>query len=182
MTARVVARQYASALFDVARQNGRVDRVRSELTAFTALVAEHEELARTFSSPAIPAQQKRGVVQALIDAADGMTTELQRTLLLLAERDRLMFLDEIAHAFVERVLEAERVVRAEITTAVALDDRSKASLVGALTRAIGQNLTVTERVDPAIIGGIVARAGSVVFDASVHRHIERMRERLLAGT
>jgi F-type H+-transporting ATPase subunit delta len=179
MTARVVARQYAQALFDVARRSGQVDRVDREMRAFQALVSSHAELSRVLTNPAVPAPQKRAVVQGLVSAADDISVEVQRALLLLAERDRLMLIDDIIAAFAERVLEADRVVRAELTTAVDLDDRSKQQLVGALSKAVGSELTVTERVDPAIIGGIVAKVGSVVFDASITRQVERLREKLL---
>jgi F-type H+-transporting ATPase subunit delta len=182
MTSRAAGRRYAHALFDVAERNGQMDRVRGELADFTALVSAHEELARALSNPAVPAQQKRAVVAAIVAAAGPISAELERMLQLLADRDRLALLDEIRDAFIERALEAQRVVRAELTTTATLDDRAKANLVGALEKAVGRQVRLTERVDPAIIGGVVAKVGSVVFDGSVARQIERMRATLLAET
>jgi F-type H+-transporting ATPase subunit delta len=97
---------------------------------------------------------------------------------LLADRDRLGLLAEVGHAFAERLLELRRVVPAEIVTAVPLGETRRAALAEALARATGRTVTITERVDPAIIGGVVARVGSLVFDGSITRQIERMREQL----
>lgn len=179
MTAQSVARRYAAALFDVARKDGSLDRVGRDLADFRDLVQQHEALRRVFETPAIPASRKRGVVDALLAAAGGVHDDLRRLLLMLAERDRLALLAPIAAAFADRVLQARKVVSAEIVTAVPLGDERRAVLVTALAAATGCDVTVTETVDPAIVGGVVARVGSLVFDGSVTRQIERMKARLL---
>jgi F-type H+-transporting ATPase subunit delta len=76
---------------------------------------------------------------------------------------------------------ARNVVTAEVTTAVPLSDAHRTALAAALGKAVDREVTVTERVDPSIIGGVIARVGSVVFDGSVTRQIERMHETLVAG-
>jgi len=179
MSARAVAHQYAQALYDVARQNRQAERVGRELTEFAALITSHAELRRVLESTAIPAARKRAVVQALLDAAPETSPEVQRLLLLLADRHRLMLLDQIAAAVAERVMDAGRVMKAELTSATPLDEAARREIVAALSQAVGRELAVTERVDPALIGGMVARVGSLIFDASVARHLERLRERLL---
>jgi F-type H+-transporting ATPase subunit delta len=79
------------------------------------------------------------------------------------------------------VRQLRRVVTAELTTAMPLPDSQRATLVAALGRAAGAEVALTERVDPALIGGVVARVGSVVFDGSVLTQIERMRRRLIGA-
>jgi len=180
MTPRALARQYAGALFDVAQKAGRIEPVRGDVTAFAALVSSHEELRRVLQNPAVPVARKRALVDALVAAAGDMTAEVRRLLGFLADHDRLMFLDDIVAAFVERAMEAEQVVQAAVTTASGLDPQAKTHLTDALARATGRQVRMTEHVDDAIIGGLVARVGSVVFDGSVARQIERLRERLLA--
>jgi F-type H+-transporting ATPase subunit delta len=102
-------------------------------------------------------------------------------MMLLAEQDRLALIGDVAEGFAERLRAAQKVVPAEIVTAVPLPDGRRAALAAALGRAAGLDVLVTERVDPAIIGGVVARVGGVVYDGSVARQIDRVREQLLSG-
>ena len=180
MSTLSVARRYAAALFDVARKSGTEERVGEQLTAFAGLVAGHADLQRAVDNRAIPVTAKKALVAALIDASGGMTAELKRTLLLLAERDRLGTLPEVASSYRDRLMGQQKITAAEVTTAVPLSPEHRATLTAALRRAAGGEVTVTERVDPSIVGGVVARVGSVVYDGSVQHQLDRLRETLAA--
>lgn len=182
MSASSTARRYAAALFDVVRKTGSEERAGRELSDIARLFASHAELSRLLGSPAIPAGVKRNIVAKIMDAAGEVSPEVRRMIDMLADRDRLAHLPAAAAAFSERLLEAQRVVRAEVVTAVPLDDANRAALTGALAKATGKTVTISEKVDPAIVGGLVARVGSVVYDASVTRQLERIREKLTANT
>jgi F-type H+-transporting ATPase subunit delta len=178
MTFRAIARRYAGALFDVAEKRGRLDQTAQELRELRDLVAGHRDLRMLFESALVPASTKRDVVQALTKAAPGMTGEVKRLLLLLAERGRLHLLGEIAEQFDEQLMKHKHIVRAEVVTATALNPGTRQALTNALGRATGGEVVLEERVDPEMIGGVTARVGSVVFDGSVATHLERMRQRL----
>jgi F-type H+-transporting ATPase subunit delta len=180
MTLRAVARQYALALFDVAQKGRLTDRVGRELAEVAALVASHEELSAVFANTAIPAADKRAIVDGLLQALPGLSPEVSRLLTLLADRDRLMHLDTIAAIFKEKAMDADRVVRAELVTASPLEEEARRQIAASLGRALDRQVMMTERVDPSLVGGFVARVGSMVFDGSVARHLERIREKLLA--
>jgi F-type H+-transporting ATPase subunit delta len=180
MTSRAVARQYALALFDVARKGRATDRMGREIAEFAALVHSHEELSGVLSNTAIPVAQKRAIVDQLVRALPELSPEVGRLLMLLADRDRLMHLDAIVAAFKDKAMDADRVVRAELLTASPIDDETRGQIAAALGRTLGRKVTMTERVNPSIVGGFVARVGSVVVDGSVTRHLERIREKLLA--
>src|SRR5688572_8434857 len=125
MTSRAVARQYALALFDVAQKGRQTDRIGREIAEFAALVHSHEELSGVFSNAAIPAAQKRVIVDELIKALPELSPEVGRLLGFLAERDRLMHLDAIATTFKEKAMDADRVVRAELSTATPIDAQAR---------------------------------------------------------
>lgn len=180
MTARAIARQYAHALFDVARKSRQTDRIGRDVAEFASLVASHSELSAVLASPAVPALRKRAVVDALVLEWPELSPEARRLFQLLADRDRLMHLSAIAAVYEERTMELNRVARGELTTTTPLDAETRRQVVAALGQAVARDVTVTEHVDPSLVGGFTARVGSVVFDGSVRRHLERLRERLLA--
>ncbi|HEX5071044.1 MAG TPA: ATP synthase F1 subunit delta [Vicinamibacterales bacterium] len=181
MSNRAVQR-YASALFDVAQKAGSTEAAAQSLEQIGSIVTGHEELSRVLASPAIPASVKRDIILAIVDAVGGAPAEVRRMVGMLAERDRLAELPDVAAAFGEQVMESRRVMRADVVTAVPLSDASRSALTEALGRASGKTVTLTARVDPSIIGGVIAKVGSFVYDASLTRQLERMRETLTAAT
>jgi F-type H+-transporting ATPase subunit delta len=178
MTARAAAARYARALFDVVRQHGDLAKADAELTTLADLIRDHAELARVVASPAVPVARKRAIVEALVGRL-GLPTEIRNLALLLAERDRLLMLPAVAAAFHSRVLDHQGIVRAELTTAEPLAEAQRAALEASLGGATGQTVRLSTKVDPEIIGGAVTRIGSVVYDASVARQLERLKSTLL---
>src|SRR5436190_10504586 len=104
MTSRGAATRYARALFDVAQKEADIQQVGRELTAFAALFAGHEGLARTLSNPAIPAPRKRGIVEQLLARFGTVSPVMTKLFLMLADRDRLSLVPEIASAYEARLM------------------------------------------------------------------------------
>lgn len=180
MSARSAARRYAAVLFEVVNKTGDVSRAEQDLTAFVDLVEGHAQLRGVLTSPAVPAAKKHAVLTQVLDGVGEFTVEVRRLLLMLAERDRLGILGEVAHAFTARVMEHQKVMDAQIITATPLPDSQRALLAKALSAASDADVRLQESVNPDIVGGLIARVGSVVFDASLTRQLEKMRQRLLA--
>ena len=180
MTPATASKRYARALFDVVlHQKGDLDRVGQELEAFAALVSGNPGLNAVITNPAIPAAKKRAMVDALLAQAGQVSDQVSRTLQLLADRDRLPLLPQLARAYGERLMDHRQIVRAEVTTAVPLEaDRAKA-MAEALGAATGRQVVMNQKVDSAILGGVVARVGSVIYDGSVARQLEKMKESLI---
>jgi F-type H+-transporting ATPase subunit delta len=111
----------------------------------------------------------------------GLSVPVRKLLLLMADRDRLMLLPELEQAYQGRLMRHLRIVEAHVTTAVALTPDRADALARGLSRATGKDVRLTTVVDPAIMGGVVARMGSTVFDGSVTRQLERLRRELVAG-
>jgi F-type H+-transporting ATPase subunit delta len=178
MTSRAAATRYARALFDVAlHERQDLDQIAGDLSDVAGLVAGNEALARALSHPAIPAARKRAVVDALLSQSP-VHPLLARTLLLLADRDRLTLLADLATAFRSRVMDHQQVVRAEVTTAVELPADRVTALQKGLAAATGRQVQLETRVDPSIVGGAVTRIGSTVYDGSVTTQLAKLKQRL----
>jgi F-type H+-transporting ATPase subunit delta len=180
MTRRAAATRYARALFDVVRKEKEADlqRVETELTSFTALVSANEPLQHALVAPSIPAARKRAVVESLLTAGGPLAPALSKLLLLLAERDRLSLLADLADAYRDRLREHQQIVSAEVVTAVPLTEDRRAALERGIAAATGRTVVLSAAVDPGIIGGAITRIGSTVYDGSVARQLERLREQL----
>ena len=181
MTNRAAAARYARALFDVSLKESDPQAVERELAAFVELVSGHDLLLKVMTNPAVPAPRKQALVTQLTARA-GLSAAPAKLLALLAGRDRLALLRDLLDDYRRRVLDHLNIVRAEVTTAVPLPADRVEALGRAFAGVTGRKVLVTARVDPAVIGGVVARLGGTVYDGSVRRHLERIREALTAGT
>ena len=178
MTNHTAATRYARALLDVAtKEQVDLSRVESDLAGFVALLETHPTLGRVLLNPAVPAPRKRNAVAELV-ARLAPIGVVERVLLLLAERDRLVLLPDLLAAFRDRLLDARNIVRAEVTTASPLSPERAAQIEQSIARVTGRTVNLSTRVDPTIVGGLVARVGGTVYDASVTNQLKRLKQRL----
>lgn len=178
MSTRASAVRYARALLDVALKEADPEQVGSQLVAFADLVGRHADLREALTNPVIPVTAKERVVNDLIGRL-GSTPPVSKLLLLLAQRDRFVLLPELVDAYRLRLEELRGVIRARVTAAEELTREQAAQLQDRLAAATGQTVTLTTDVDPSLIGGVIARIGSTVYDGSVATRLSRMREKLL---
>ena len=177
MSMRASAARYAKALLDVAIKEANPEQAEQELTAFVALVHGHPELQAALVNPAVPAAGKRAVVQDLVDRLKP-SAPVGKLLLLLADRDRLALLDDLSEVYRERLMEHLQIITAEVTTAEPLPDGRAAQMQQQLATMTGRKVMMTTRVDPAIIGGVVTKIGSTVYDGSIATQLERVKTTL----
>ena len=177
MSMRASAARYAKALLDVTLTEASPEQAEQDLAGFLTLVQQHPELERTLSNPVVPAASKVGIVTDLLKHVQ-VSTPVSKLLRLLAERDRLVLLPDLLDVYRERLREHRRVINAEVTTAVPLSADHTEQLRQRLMAATGQTVTMTTTVDPSIIGGVVTRIGSTVYDGSVARQLASLRQRL----
>jgi F-type H+-transporting ATPase subunit delta len=163
---------------DVAlKEHADLSAIESDLAAFVGVVQAHAELQKVLFSPAVPVPNKRGAVAELAGRV-GVQPMVGKLLLLLADRDRLVLLPDLLDVFRQRLLDHQNVVRAEVTTTETLDPDQQQRIQQSLARATGRSVQLTTRVDPSIIGGLIARIGGTVFDASITNQLQRMKQRL----
>jgi F-type H+-transporting ATPase subunit delta len=178
MTNSTAATRYARALLDVAvKEKADVDQIERELASVVDLFAKYPALERVFLNPVVPVPRKRAAMDVLTARA-GMLPILAKLLGLLAERDRLVLVPGLLAAYRDRLLDHRNIVRAEVTTTTPLSPEHAKSIEASLARLTGRTVALSTKVDPTLIGGVVTRIGSTVYDASVAHHLERMREKL----
>lgn len=183
MTSHGAAVRYARALFDTSLAEHRdVAATFDEVRQFSSLLEANASLQRVLTNPAIPVPRKRAVVEALLARGGARQPAVTKLLLLLADRDRLGILADITRAFEGLLMDHQKVVRAELITALALSDDRVQAIRAGLKAATGREVQLDTRVDPAILGGAVARIGSTVYDGSIARQLERMKETLTSAT
>jgi F-type H+-transporting ATPase subunit delta len=176
---RAVGR-YSRALFDVSLKEADPRAVEQQLAAFVDLLNGHPQLKKVLLNPVVPPERRKAAV-AEIASRMALSPVLAKLLTMVAERDGLAFLPDLLERYRQRLMEHLGEVRAEVTTAIALpDDRIEAIRRG-LAEVTGKAVTMVARVDPEIIGGVVARVGSTVYDGSITRQLEKIRDRLVGG-
>jgi ATP synthase F1 delta subunit len=167
------ARVYAEALFDVAREKGRLDAVRDELAQFADALDADRELQVFFFSPYFSSAEKSaGLKRAVL----GAEAELLNFLELLIEKGRMPEVFRIRRRLDELWKRENRRIDVTVTSAVELD-RAVVERVGEeIERQTGQKVELASRVDGEILGGIVLQVGNMVLDASIRARLEKLRK------
>jgi F-type H+-transporting ATPase subunit delta len=176
---RPLARRYARALLDVGGRRGREAALalRDELRGFAAIVSGHDELRRALVHPGLGADERRRVLSAVAETA-GASDILRRLIDLLAVRDRLSLLPDVAEAYAAAANAAHGVVSAEVGSAVALAEPQERALAGAL----GEAVELRARVEPELLGGLLVRVGGMTYDGTVRARLAALRRRLAASS
>jgi F-type H+-transporting ATPase subunit delta len=181
VTNKTAATRYARALLDVGvKEKTDLERIERELAEFANLFTQYPLLEKVLVNPAVPVPRKRAAVADVLAQAK-FSPIVTKLLTLLADRDRLVLVPDLLSAYSDRLLAHRGVVRAEVTTATPIDSTRTEAIQRGLAKLTGRTVTMTTRVDPAIIGGMVARIGSTVYDASVTRQLERLKEKIESG-
>jgi len=180
MTTSAVATRYANALADVVTAPGssvRAEDILGELRSFEAALRESAALQNALVSPAVPPARKRAVVGKIADALK-LSRIARNFLFVLIDRRRIAVLDSVLNSF--EILLDERLgfARAEVSSARELTDAQRAALSAQLERMTGKRIRMRFAVDASLIGGVVARIGSTVYDGSVRGQLDSLGRRL----
>jgi len=177
MTARTSATRYARALLDVALAEADPQVVEQQLAAVVELFRGHAGLWKAMTNPAVPVTRKQGIVSAMLPKLE-LSPVLGKLLKMMAGRDRVALLPALLESYRNRWMDHQKVVRAQVTSGVALPQDRVQALEAALGALTGRKVLMTTAIDPGMMGGIVTRIGSTVYDGSVRRQLEKMRERI----
>ena len=164
---------YASALFEIARAEGNLERVEAELFEVARAVERSEELRSKLTDQAIPVELRQGIVEDLLKGRAMPVTHALVSFVIGAGRGR--DLPAIVDRLVERTAEARQEVVAEVRSAVPLTEDQRNRLAAALGARTSLKVSVKVIVDPAVLGGLVAQVGDTIIDGSIRSRLDQLR-------
>lgn len=167
-----IAEVYARSLFQVAKEKGALDPVREQLGQFDDALQEHGDLKTFLFSPQFSTDEK---IEGLHKAVEGARPEVTNFLEALLERSRMPAIHRIRRIFDEMWDKENKLLPVEITSAVELDAATIERIGSRIGEQTGEQVQLSKKVDPEIIGGIVVRVGNQILDASVRTRLERLR-------
>jgi len=175
--ATAAARRYARAVFELAQQEGQVEKWGDRLAQVRELLSD-PEVAAVLTNPTIATDQRMQLISAAPHVLDGQATNLAR---LLIESNRVRDVGSVEQEFQRLADEAAGRVRATVTTAIELTANDRDRVADELSKRLGKEIRLTVAVDPRILGGLKLQYGDRLVDASVATRLQQLRRRLAAS-
>jgi F-type H+-transporting ATPase subunit delta len=167
-----IARVYARSLFEVAKEQDKLDVVREQLGQFADALDGDRELSIYFFSPYFSPTEKKDGLGKLLDGVDPV---VENFLSLLIENHRMPAVFRVRREYDALWEQENRRLPVTITSAVALDEATVKSIGDAIGRQTGQQVELTANVDPDVLGGLIVRVGNSILDASIRNRLENLR-------
>lgn len=180
MIGYVLARRYAKAVIDLAREEGILKEVGEDLTRIGRTFGESPELVHVFSDPTVDHQAKERVLSEVLKSTklQDLTLKFVRMLL---EKHRILGIRKIAEVYQDLFDELENRIRARVVSAAAMDKKAEKRMREALTRISGKEVVLQVEVDESLLGGVVAYMGSQVYDGSLRNQLQQIKDTLSKG-
>jgi F-type H+-transporting ATPase subunit delta len=170
-----IARVYAEALFEVAKERGKLDRIRDQLGELVDVLQRNRDLQVFFFSPYFSSGEKREGMERAISGAE---PELINFLELLIDKHRMPVIFRLRTRFDELWAEENKLLEVTLTSAVELDPDIVKRVGGEIERQTGRKIELESAVDEGILGGLVLRVGNMVLDASLRNKLEKLRKQV----
>ena len=176
-----IGSRYARAFADVVFSM-KLDPTRTlaEAKSLQELVHDNVELRRVWEDPSIPAEQKRAVLDGLVQRL-GSSRQVRNFFAVLIDHRRMALLDDIVAEFQHEINDRLGFAEAEVSTARVLNDAEKRDLESQIAQLTGKRVQARYAVDPKLLGGAVVQIGSTIYDGSVHGQLQRLREELITA-
>ena len=181
MKSSELAKRYAKALYELADENKSLDAVFSQLRTLSDTFAKDAAISEFLTSPLVKADERAAALTAAFNGK-GLSTEVVDVLLLLAKNDRFALFGELVTAFEQQADAANNVCRGVVRSATVLGQAERQRVEDTVEDVLKKKVIMTYKVDPTVIGGLVAQVGSYTFDDSIDSHLKRMNEELKRRT
>jgi F-type H+-transporting ATPase subunit delta len=177
LSAQTVARRYASALADVIIERGEEEQVQKELAGWEAMILANPPLLEAFSNPTVAYEQKGKVLNELITRTKIKPTTAN-FLRVLLRNQRLSELPQVNAKLAQVLDERSGVISAQVVSARPVSEKTRAALMVKLAEITGKRIRLSYETDATLLGGIVTRIGSTIYDGSVRNQLKRLGEEL----
>jgi F-type H+-transporting ATPase subunit delta len=173
-----LAQVYGRALFEVAEEQGKVEELREQLGQFADALEANRELRLFFFSPYFSTAEKQQALDGLLDGAEEAFLSFLK---LLIENHRMPVIFRLRREYERLWAEANRVLPVQVTSAIELDEATTQSIGASIGQSTSRKVTLSTRVDPDILGGIVVRVGNSILDASIRSRLEQLRKQVASA-
>ena len=173
-----IGRRYAEAIFEIARENNTIDRTLDDVQGIASMFSKRT-LAYLLKEPKVPAQRKEKAIRQAL-ASRVLPTSLNLALLVV-QRQLVDAMPNIARELAQMVLDYKNQAVAEVTTAAPMDEQQLNRVRQALERNTGKTILMRTKVQPEILGGVIARVGDEVIDGSIRHRLAILKQQLLTG-
>jgi len=172
-----LSRRYAKAIFEIGSEQGGLDKLGADIRSLAKAMKDSAELQSTLTSPAIRRQDRRKVIDGLLQQI-GVVSTMRNLIYLLLDSERLGSLPGISREL-DAMIEAKAGrIAAEVVSAKPLDPSQLSQITTSLEKLSGKKVSVSHREDPDLLGGVVAKLGDTVYDGSLRTQLRNMRDEL----
>jgi F-type H+-transporting ATPase subunit delta len=173
-----LAQVYARSLFEVARDQGKIDDVREQIGQVADAIEDDRNLATFFFSPYFSTDEKKDGLHKAVEGGDEIVMNF---LELLLEKHRMPVIYRIRREYDALWREENKLLPVQLTSAVELDEEVVRSLGDRISERTGRRVDLQTRVNPDIVGGVVLRVGNSILDASIRNRLEQLRKQVARG-
>ena len=170
-----IAAVYARSLFEVAKEQGKLDSVREQLGEFADALEETRELQVFFFSPYFSTTEKEDGLDRAVSGADEVIVNFLK---LLIENHRMPVIFRVRRGYEELWEDENKLLPVRVTSAVELDKSTVSQIGDKIAEQTGRKVELSSEVDPDILGGIVVRVGNSILDASIRNRLEQLRRQV----
>lgn len=176
----VIAKRYAGALFDIARENDNVEQVKNELVIVKDVFHQTPDLMNVFEHPKFTTAQKKEIIQSSFGAS--LSPTVMNTLLTLVERKRIAIVFDLVNQFEKLTYEQQQTAVAKVYSVKPLTEEEQKKVSAVFAKRVGKTtLQIENLIDPTLIGGIKVRIGNRIFDGSISGKLKRMERELVSA-
>ncbi|MGI6685657.1 MAG: ATP synthase F1 subunit delta [Bacillota bacterium] len=180
MINKTIARRYAQAIFEIAREKNAVDKFGEDLKSIVQLIEENEDIKKIVYGRLVPIEAKKEILGIIISPeTDQMMVNF---IYLVLDKAREQYLTGIVDAYLQLAAEEKKILPAEVLSAIPLTEDQVLRLEDKFSEITGQRVKAEIRVEPQLLGGITVRIGDIVYDGSISKKLDLLKEHLQQDT
>lgn len=179
MIGGLIAKRYADALFEVAKENQMLDQVEQDLALFIEVMNETEGLLSFLRHPQLDGEVKKEVIGS--NLGESITWVTQNFIFQLIDAQRVEYVEDMLQYYIKLANEERGIINIDAISANTLSEEDKQNIIDSFKKQLGKEIRLENKVDPSIIGGLIVKVGDRVYDGSLKRQLEDLKKNLVAS-